>query len=135
MSAIFYLPLFFQAVDGQTATQAGVRLIPTIAAGVCGSLLGGILMQRTGKYYWLTVSAYNGLTLGMLLILLFTGLSNNTYGIITGLSIAGFSNGIGVTTSLIGLIANAAPKDQAMTTACSYLFRYSSPVATLCDSH
>ena len=129
MSVIFYLPLFFQAVDGHTATQAGVRLVPSIAAGVCGSLFGGILMQRTGKYYWLTVSAYTCLTLGMLLVLLFTGLTaNTTYGILTGLSIASFSNGIGVTTSLIGLIANAAPKDQAITTACSYLFRYLSPV-------
>ncbi len=35
----------------------------------------------------------------------------------------GFGNGIGVTTSLIGLIANASPQDQAVATACSYLFR------------
>lgn len=124
MSVIFYLPLFFQAVDGQTATQAGVRLVPSIAASVCGSLFGGILMQRTGRYYWLTVSAYAGSTLGMLLVLLFTGLiANTTYGILTGLSIAAFTNGIGITTTLIALIANAAPKDQAITTACSYLFR------------
>ncbi|MCJ1464315.1 hypothetical protein MMC07_002928 [Pseudocyphellaria aurata] len=124
MSVIFYLPLFFQAVDGQTATQAGVRLIPSITAGVCGSLFGGILMQRTGKYYWLTVSAYTGVAIGILLVLLFTGLTvNTTYGILTGLSISSFANGIGVTTSLVSLIANAAPKDQAITTACSYLFR------------
>lgn len=135
MSVIFYLPLFFQAVDGYTATQAGVGLIPAIAAGVCGSLLGGILMQRTGKYYWLTVSAYTLLTLGILLVLLFTGLTaNNTYGILTGLTISSFGSGIGVTTSLISLIANAAPKDQAITTACSYLFRYLSPHSKLCNS-
>ena len=136
MSVIFYLPLFFQAVDGQTATQAGVRLVPSIAASVCGSLFGGILMQRTGRYYWLTVSAYAGSTLGMLLVLLFTGLiANTTYGILTGLSIAAFTNGIGITTTLIALIANAAPKDQAITTACSYLFRYLSPVMPVGDSH
>ena len=81
-------------------------------------------MKRTGKYYWLTVVAYTGLTLGMVPILLCTGLvTNNTYGISVGLVIGGFSNGIGVTTSLIGLIANAAQEDQAIATACSYLFR------------
>ena len=81
-------------------------------------------MKKTGKYYWLTVAAYTFLTLGMIPILLCTGLLvNNTYGIVVGLTICGFSNGIGVTTSLIGLIANAAPKDQAVATACSYLFR------------
>lgn len=81
-------------------------------------------MKRTGRYYWLTVGAYTTLTLGMLPILLCTGLvTNNTYGISVGLVLGGFSNGIGVTTSLIGLIANAAQEDQAVATACSYLFR------------
>ena len=121
---LFYLPLFFQAVDGFSASQAGVRLLPGIVAGVSGSLFGGLLMQKTGKYYWLTVCAYTTLTLGMIPILLCTGLvTNNTYGISVGLVMGGFSNGIGVTTSLIGLIANASIEDQAVATACSYLFR------------
>lgn len=124
LAALFYLPLYFQAVDGLSATQAGVRLLPGIVAGVSGSLFGGLLMQRTGKYYWLTVCAYSTLTLGLIPILLCTGLvTNNTYGISVGLVMCGFSNGIGVTTSLIGLIANAATEDQAVATACSYLFR------------
>lgn len=81
-------------------------------------------MQTTGKYYWLTVCAYTTLTLGMIPILLSTGLvGNSTYGISVGLVVCGFSNGIGVTTSLIALIANASPADQAVATACSYLFR------------
>ena len=36
---------------------------------------------------------------------------------------AGFGNGIGVTTTLISIIANTPPEDQAVATACSYLFR------------
>ncbi len=124
MAVTFYLPLFFQAVDGFTAAQAGMVLLPSVASGVIGSLFGGILMQKTGKYYWLTIFAYTSLVLGAVPILLFTGLVvNNTPGIIIGLSIAGFSNGIGVTTTLIGLIANASSQDQAIATACSYLFR------------
>jgi hypothetical protein len=60
----------------------------------------------------------------MIPILLFTGtIANSTYGISVGLVLCGFSNGIGVTTSLIALIANASPADQAVATACSYLFR------------
>ena len=81
-------------------------------------------MQKTGKYYWMTVIAYTTLTVGMVPILLFTGLlGNSTWGISIGLVMCGFSNGIGVTTSLIGLIANASRDDQAVATACSYLFR------------
>lgn len=124
MTVLFYIPLFYQAVDGFSASQAGVRLLPNVVAAVSGSLTGGLLMQRTGKYYWLTVSAYSFSTLGTLLIILCTGLVvNNTYGISVGLVVGGFCTGIGTTTTLIGLIANAAPEDQAIATACSYLFR------------
>ena len=81
-------------------------------------------MQRTGKYYALTIFAYSLLTLGMIPILLFTGMVGIVpTGIVCGLVLCGFGNGIGVTTTLIGLIANAAPQDQAIATACSYLFR------------
>ena len=124
LGVIFYLPLFFQAVDELSASQAGLRLLPGIVAGVSGSLFGGLVMQKTGKYYWLTVVAYTTLTIGIVPILLCSGLVvNSTYGISVGLVLCGFSNGIGVTTSLIGLIANASTEDQAVATACSYLFR------------
>ncbi|KAL8792278.1 MAG: hypothetical protein Q9195_005157 [Heterodermia aff. obscurata] len=124
LAGIFYLPLYFQARDGLSGTQAGIRLLPGIVAGVSGSLFGGFVMKKTGKYYWLTVCAYTSLALGMVLILLCAGLvTNNTYGILVGIGICGWSNGIGVTTSLIGLIANAAQEDQAIAIACSYLFR------------
>ena len=33
------------------------------------------------------------------------------------------TDGIGVTSTLVALISNAAPEDQAVVTACSYLFR------------
>ena len=124
MAVLFYIPLFYQAVDGFSATQAGLRLLPNVVAAVSGSLSGGILMQRTGKYYWLTVFGYSISTLGTTLIILCTGLVvNNTYGISVGLALGGFCTGIGTTTTLIGLIAIAAPEDQAIATACSYLFR------------
>jgi len=81
-------------------------------------------MQKTGKYYILTILAYASLTVGVFIVLLFTGLAvNNTWGISVGIMFAGFGNGIGVTTTLISIIANAAPEDQAVATACSYLFR------------
>ncbi|KAL8650135.1 MAG: hypothetical protein Q9226_005276 [Calogaya cf. arnoldii] len=120
----FYIPLFFQTVDGYTATQASVRLLPMIVAMVSGSLVGGLVMQKTGRYYWLTVSAYTMLLAGILIVMLCAGvLVNNTYGIAVGLVLAGAGGGISVTSSLIGLIANAAQADQAVATACSYLFR------------
>ena len=81
-------------------------------------------MQKTGKYYWLTVGSYQVLVLALIMILIFSGLViNSTYGISVGLVFGGLTNGIGITTTLLGLLSNAAPEDQAVVTACSYLFR------------
>lgn len=124
LAALFYIPLFFQAVDGVSATAASLRLLPPILFGVSGSLSGGLILRKTGKYYWLTVCAYCLLTVGSVTFTLFTGIiTKSTIGIIIGMCMSAFGNGTGVTTSLIGLIANAAPEDQAVATACSYLFR------------
>ena len=104
LALLYYLPLFFQAVDGLSATQAAVRLLPGIIAGVSGSLFGGFVMKKTGKYFWLTVTAYLMLLTGTIPILLFAGLvTNNTYGLAVGLVLCAFGNGIGVTSSLIAL--------------------------------
>lgn len=104
LAALFYIPLYFQAVDGVSATVAGLRLLPSILAGVTGSLFAGIVMKRTGKYYWLTIAAYTALTLGCVAIFLFSGgAASSLIPMILGMVIAAFGNGIGVTTTLIGL--------------------------------
>ena len=101
-----------------------MRLLPAIIASVSGSLFGGFVIKRSGKFYWLTVTAYNMLFVGVLVILLSTGLIEKDDWITAiGLVIGAFGNGIGVTSSLIAIISNAGPEDQALATACSYLFR------------
>jgi hypothetical protein len=104
LAALFYIPLYFQAVDGVSATTAGVRLLPCILSGVFGSVLSGLLMKWSGKYYWLTIAAYASLTTGVFCIYLFSGgVLSSTVPMILGMVIAAFGNGIGVTTTLIGL--------------------------------
>jgi predicted MFS family arabinose efflux permease len=104
IAALFYIPLYFQAVDGVSATTAGVRLLPGIIAGVSGSLFAGVYMKRSGKYYWLTVAAYTSLTTGVFCIYLFSGgVVASTVPMICGMVLSGFGNGIGVTSTLIGL--------------------------------
>ncbi len=120
----YYLPLYWQAVERLDATQAAVLLMPGIVANVVGSLFAGTLMKQTGKYYWLTVICYTTLTLGVVPIILFTGvISHSIWGILAGTTLSGFSNGIGNTSSLIALIAHADRKDQAVAISTLYLFR------------
>ncbi|KAF2752063.1 MFS general substrate transporter [Sporormia fimetaria CBS 119925] len=124
LATLFFLPLYWQVTWDLSASRAGALLVPAILAGVSGSLLGGIYMQKSGKYYWITALAYLNLVIGLTVILLFSGVvSENKIAIILGTCLCAFANGIGVTTTLIALIANAAHADQAVATACSYLFR------------
>lgn len=124
IAAVFYISLYYQAYWGFTPTHAGMLLIPQIVAGVSGSLFGGFYMRHTGRYYWLTVTCYATLVAGLAVILACSGLLlHSVPGTVAGALVCGFSNGIGVTASLIGLISNAQRDDQAIATACSYLFR------------
>jgi len=136
---LYFFPFFFQSAAGLDAADASLRLLPSLLSGVSGSLFGGVMMKKTGRYYLLTVICYTTLVIGGVIIVLFSGLIiQDTWGMVIGTIVCAFSNGIGVTTSLIALsklpildtipkltcqVSNAAPEDQAVTTACSYLFR------------
>lgn len=67
MCTIFHMSLYAQAVRGKNASRTGVLLIPAIFAGVIGSLVAGVVMQRTGKYRGMTVKAQGGLVVGTVL--------------------------------------------------------------------
>lgn len=124
IAAIFYISLYFQAVDDISATGAGLCLIPSLMCGVSGSLFAGFYMHRTGKYYWLTIVCYSAQVLGMVILFLCSGIIvDSTVGIILAMCVSAFGGGNGATATLIGLIANASHEDQAIATACSYLFR------------
>ena len=48
--ALIYLPVFFQAVQGMSATESGLALLPAVIGITLTSVGSGILITRTGKY-------------------------------------------------------------------------------------
>ncbi|CAK7230095.1 hypothetical protein SEUCBS140593_007465 [Sporothrix eucalyptigena] len=46
----YYLPIWFQAIKGNTAVESGIRLLPQVIAIVISSILTGVLTSRTGYY-------------------------------------------------------------------------------------
>jgi hypothetical protein len=89
MAAMFYISLYFQAVLAKTAMEAGLLLVPSIIAGVFGSLGGGLIMQATGKFYWLTVAGYCSLLVGNIVLTLNTGIVvQSLAGVIAGMCIS-----------------------------------------------
>jgi hypothetical protein len=52
MAMAVYLPVYFQLVWGEDATQSGIALIPMMLAFPFGSMGAGISMSKTGTYYF-----------------------------------------------------------------------------------
>ncbi|MCJ1399322.1 hypothetical protein MMC11_002524 [Xylographa trunciseda] len=47
---VYFLPIWFQAVQGVSAVESGIRLLPLILSLVVGSISSGIVVRRTGYY-------------------------------------------------------------------------------------
>lgn len=54
ISLTFYAPIYFQ-VQGTSAFDAGIRLIPTSVGAAAGGITCGIIMRAVGKYYVLNL--------------------------------------------------------------------------------
>ncbi|KAG6918614.1 hypothetical protein DXG01_013025 [Tephrocybe rancida] len=93
-TTMFHAPLYFQAVRELKASEAGVLLIPSILSGVAGSLVAGLLMQNTGKYYFITIVAYAITVFGAITTLLMTGvMEQSNWGVSLGIAVYGLGNG------------------------------------------
>ena len=54
--ALAYLPTYLQMVTGLNATQAGLLMIPLMAALLIASVVSGQIVSRTGRYKWLPMT-------------------------------------------------------------------------------
>ncbi|KAI3537808.1 major facilitator superfamily transporter [Colletotrichum filicis] len=106
IASIFFIPLFFQAVQGASATLAGAALVPAMITSVTASVSSGYFMKRKGRYYTLTVLAY-----GLMVV-----------AVAPTVAALYFRSSAGVVGGM-ALLANAASRDSAVVVACSYLFR------------
>ncbi|KAJ0160523.1 Multidrug resistance protein fnx1, partial [Colletotrichum tanaceti] len=122
IASIFFLPLFFQAVQGASATLAGAALVPAMVASVTASVSAGVFMKRTGRYYTLTVLAYGFMVLAVAPTVVFLRLRSSA-GVVAGMALLALGGGAGIATTLVALLSNAAVQDSAVVVACSYLFR------------
>lgn len=146
-ACLFYLPLYFQAVRGYSAGYSGLLLVPMLITSVAASMGSGVYMKRSGKFYWVTVWSYFVMVVSYPAIAIGMYYDDNGVVVVAG-SVLALGTGAGksissvhaalytlhkrsaqtltctaVTTTLIGLLANAAEEDTAVVVACSYLFR------------
>ncbi|KAM0297577.1 hypothetical protein ACHAPM_009308 [Fusarium culmorum] len=138
-SVIFYIPLFFQAVQGLGATQSGSLLVPVMMSTVAASIVSGWVIKRTEKFFLLNLFSYalafvslapvcwavwyrSTIWTSISLIVMALGAGSG----MQAKSIHYFSSQLtklAFITTLIGLLANAAVEDTAVVVASSYLFK------------
>src|SRR4051794_11603130 len=74
-AAIIFLPLYFQVVEGASATASGYRLLPFLFGLIVSSIVSGQIVSRTGKY---RVPVLTGLVLLVIGLFLMTNLRADT---------------------------------------------------------
>ena len=73
--AVVFLPLWYQVVQGTSATESGYKLLPFLFGLILSSVASGQIVSRTGHYKWLAAGA---LTLAALGVALMTNLRADT---------------------------------------------------------
>ena len=120
--AVVFLPLWYQVVQGASATESGYKLLPFLAGLILSSIISGQIVSRTGHYKWVVVGA---LALGGVGIALLTNLRADTPEVIlwAWMFVAGV--GIGPTMAVFTVvIQNAVPFGELGTaTSVMTLFR------------
>ncbi len=67
-AAVIFLPLYFQVVDGKSATESGYLMFPLLIGVIFGSVTSGQIISRTGKYKVLILGSLALLALGSYLL-------------------------------------------------------------------
>ncbi|MFC6086281.1 MDR family MFS transporter [Sphaerisporangium aureirubrum] len=90
-AAIAYLPTFLQMVNGATATESGLLMLPMVAGITLTSIGSGRVIAATGRYRMFPIAGMGVLTLGLVLLSRMTADSsmalNGLYMFVTGLGL------------------------------------------------
>jgi EmrB/QacA subfamily drug resistance transporter len=66
--AIIFLPRWFQFVAGSSATESGYQTLPLLGGLILSSIVGGMLVSRTGRYKLVILGGLALMTLGIFLM-------------------------------------------------------------------
>ncbi len=67
-AAIIFLPLYFQIVEGSSATASGYKLLPFLFGLIVSSIASGQIVSRTGRYKGVIVGGLAILAIGLFLM-------------------------------------------------------------------
>lgn len=119
---LYYIPLYLESTLSLTPTAAGLRVIPIAVSISAGSLITGIVMKATGRYYYLLLGTLAIYILGGALLSTLSRTTPAWATFVYGLPL-GWGYGGMLTVTLVAMISAVEHKHQAVITAASYAFR------------
>jgi MFS family permease len=107
LGVVMFMPLYMQVVQGVTATQSGVALLPLMGGMIVSSILTGRLVSRVGRYKIFMIGGGVLLIVGVVTL---TGIGPDTTSRDLAWRLALTGLGLGPAQTLFSLvIQNAAP--------------------------
>ena len=120
--ATLYLPLYQQTVQGASAANSGMLLLPLMIGSVVASLIAGRVMSKTGRYKLFPVVGSASLAVGMGLL---STMGTTTSRLTTSAFMVLVGIGVGFTIQMANTIAQNAVelKDMGAASGAAALFR------------
>ena len=105
--AIMFLPLFVQGVEGRTATNSGIVLMPLMIAAIVTSIGSGQILARTGKYKIVVIIAFAAVTAGSYLLSRM-GVATSQGAVVRNMIVMGLGLGVAMSTFTV-IVQNQYP--------------------------
>jgi EmrB/QacA subfamily drug resistance transporter len=120
--AVLFLPLFQQSVQGASATNSGLLLLPMLLAMMAVSMIAGRATMKTGKYKVFPIVGGGLMVLGLFLL---AQMDTDTSRLTSGLYMAVLGAGMGFLMQITMLVAqnSVEMKDMGVASSSTTLFR------------
>lgn len=119
--SISFIPLFVQGVQGGSATNSGIILMPLMLTAMASSIISGQLVARFGRYKWLVVLSMAISVVGTYLLFRL-GVNSGSLEVLIAMLVLGFGMGVGMSLYTL-IVQNALPQKMAQATASLTFFR------------
>jgi MFS family permease len=120
--ATSFLPLYLQAVDGVSATESGLLLLPLMLGVTISSIGSGRLTARTGRYKAWPIAGSGLATVGVFMLAFLGGDTSRLY-ISVAMLLVGLGFGMVMPTSTLAVQNSVDWKDLGVATSLVTFFR------------
>jgi EmrB/QacA subfamily drug resistance transporter len=99
--AMVFLPLYFQAVQGQTPTHSGLMLIAQVAGMIVSSIIGGQLSARSGQFKAFLLAGVTMEMLALTALAILACIDARPPAFLLALTLLGLGTGLGMPNAVV----------------------------------